>query len=538
MRALTLTTTGAICALALVTAGFSADAAETGATYYAAPNATRTSGCTRSEPCTLAGALSSAKAGSTVQLESGTYPVSTPLSVSTAVVIHGATGPAMPEVLGVLTLTKDLLALSGGASISAVRLRSEAPGRDALDLNGATGDQLILEEAASAPAKGGHPPAAADLVASSSGTVLRDSVAWGSGTGTEGVIARSGKSPSASESIALVNDTLIGTGTTGNGLLSEQAAGTDTVLNTVLAGAAGDVVAAPSGIVRIEASDFNPAHSSGYTGGAGNLAAGALFVDAAAGDFRELAGSPTIDGGMRSASIGPSDPDGKPRTLGSAPDIGAYEYLPLGSITPGSTTTPTGTPGPSTGTSGPNTPTAPVIGRLAGVERVSGRVLVRTPPSPSFTALSGASTVPMGSVIDARRGVVRVTTALAGHGRKQSLRVWGGLFQVNQSSRGSGMTRITLTGALGSCARHARAATSAASNHRPKMRRLWARDSHGQYSTYGNNSVATVRGTEWETIDTCAGTLTRVVRGRISLRDLRRHRTVLVRAGHSYLARP
>jgi hypothetical protein len=49
--------------------------------------------------------------------------------------------------------------------------------------------------------------------------------------------------------------------------------------------------------------------------------------------------------------------------------------------------------------------------------------------------------------------------------------------------------------------------------------------------------VATVRGTRWYTEDRCGGTLTRVTQGAVAVRDLRRKRTVLVRAGHSYLAR-
>ncbi len=65
---------------------------------------------------------------------------------------------------------------------------------------------------------------------------------------------------------------------------------------------------------------------------------------------------------------------------------------------------------------------------------------------------------------------------------------------------------------------------------------LWAKDNHGQYSTRGQNSVATVRGTYWETINRCDGTLTVVKQGLVSVRDLHRHRTVLVRSGHSYLA--
>jgi ferric-dicitrate binding protein FerR (iron transport regulator) len=45
-----------------------------------------------------------------------------------------------------------------------------------------------------------------------------------------------------------------------------------------------------------------------------------------------------------------------------------------------------------------------------------------------------------------------------------------------------------------------------------------------------------VRGTIWLTEDRCDGTLVRVVRGRVDVRDLTRRRTVVVRAGQSYLA--
>jgi hypothetical protein len=47
-----------------------------------------------------------------------------------------------------------------------------------------------------------------------------------------------------------------------------------------------------------------------------------------------------------------------------------------------------------------------------------------------------------------------------------------------------------------------------------------------------------VRGTIWEMIDRCDGTLTRVRRGRVAVRDFGRRKTVVVRAGKSYLARP
>ena len=47
-----------------------------------------------------------------------------------------------------------------------------------------------------------------------------------------------------------------------------------------------------------------------------------------------------------------------------------------------------------------------------------------------------------------------------------------------------------------------------------------------------------MRGTKWLVQDSCAGTLTRVVRGTVKVRDNVRHKTVTVRAGKSYLAKP
>jgi hypothetical protein len=62
------------------------------------------------------------------------------------------------------------------------------------------------------------------------------------------------------------------------------------------------------------------------------------------------------------------------------------------------------------------------------------------------------------------------------------------------------------------------------------------RDRHGKYRSHGRNSAATVRGTEWSTRETCVGTVTRVMRGSVSVRETRSGRTTIVRAGHLHLA--
>jgi hypothetical protein len=72
---------------------------------------------------------------------------------------------------------------------------------------------------------------------------------------------------------------------------------------------------------------------------------------------------------------------------------------------------------------------------------------------------------------------------------------------------------------------------------KPPKRSLWA-NGKGTYRTRGQYSSATVRGTEWLTEDTCDGTRTYVKRGVVLVKDFVHHKTVVVRAGHSYLAKP
>jgi hypothetical protein len=66
--------------------------------------------------------------------------------------------------------------------------------------------------------------------------------------------------------------------------------------------------------------------------------------------------------------------------------------------------------------------------------------------------------------------------------------------------------------------------------------KLWG-SGKGKFRTNGKYSAATVRGTIWLVEDRCEGTLTKVRRGTVRVRDFRRKKTVTVKAGHTYLAR-
>jgi hypothetical protein len=182
----------------------------------------------------------------------------------------------------------------------------------------------------------------------------------------------------------------------------------------------------------------------------------------------------------------------------------------------------------------------PVIGKTMVVAPVSGTVSVRAPGRAGFTAQTAGGSVPVGAVVDTRGGTVQLTSAL-GDGRTQAGTFNGAMFQVRQTASGKGMTDLVLRGGnFASCPRRGSRATgraAAVSRRKPPVRRLWSRDSGGRFRTHGRNSVATVRGTRWVTTDTCTGTRTTVTEGAVAVRDLRRKKTVVVRAGHSYVAR-
>lgn len=178
----------------------------------------------------------------------------------------------------------------------------------------------------------------------------------------------------------------------------------------------------------------------------------------------------------------------------------------------------------------------PEVGRTVGARPLGGRVLVRAPGSTRAALLLVGSIIPSGSLVDATHGRVELVSATPdGY---QTGTFWGGAFRVRQLAAGGGMVDLFLAGPRLRCA-SPRVGSHMAAEHAPSRRgrSLWASDHKGKFRTHGRDSVATVRGTRWLTRERCDGTLTRVVEGAVVVRDLRLRRSVLVRAGRSYLAR-
>ncbi len=158
--------------------------------------------------------------------------------------------------------------------------------------------------------------------------------------------------------------------------------------------------------------------------------------------------------------------------------------------------------------------------------------------------LKGAQQIPVRSFLDTKRGTVRLTSATRVGARDADREFSTGLFQVLQSGKRSAERshRATAQGidlpALPAGPPRQEETASAAAPPPPDGASGRLRgNAKGRFRTRGRYSSATVRGTIWTTTDRCDGTLTKVSRGRVAVRDFRRKKNISLRRGKSYLAR-
>ncbi len=234
------------------------------------------------------------------------------------------------------------------------------------------------------------------------------------------------------------------------------------------------------------------------------------------------ANSPAI--GIVQPCVFPVDQRGGQRVFNpnDACDAGAYEQAlavappPVPTPTPTPTATPTPTPTP--------VPQKDATGKI-----VSGKVLIKV--GGKFVAFDPSKAIPSGSEVDVTKGKITLIALLKPGGKPQTATFFDGIFKL---TLGKTTTDLTLSEPLAKCPK---SGAAHAAKKKPKTRKLWG-DGSGSFRTRGQYSAATVRGTKWLVQDSCSGTLTRVVRGVVSVRDNVKHKTIVLRAGKKYLAKP
>ncbi|HME03760.1 MAG TPA: hypothetical protein VKG38_12115, partial [Solirubrobacteraceae bacterium] len=203
---------------------------------------------------------------------------------------------------------------------------------------------------------------------------------------------------------------------------------------------------------------------------------------------------------------------------------------------------------------------APVLGKTVNVKVVSGVVFVKLPAgahlsavSPfdsafeslskgsGFIPLTEARQIPVGSTLDTTGGVVELATATAAAGKPQIGDFGAGIFTILQNRSQRGLTNLNIVNNTANthqvCTTVGKKASAAAKRLSSKVLGRLNGNAHGKYTTRGQYSAATVRGTIWSVVNRCDGTLTQVSRGVVSVRDFVRRKTITLHAGQHYLAK-
>lgn len=206
---------------------------------------------------------------------------------------------------------------------------------------------------------------------------------------------------------------------------------------------------------------------------------------------------------------------------------------------------------------------APVELQSANVVHAAGLVTIVLPGQTTPIPLLAGMQVPLGSIVDTTQGTVEIY--VTNQQGVQHAQFYNGSFSLEQSSTTHGRRLAAAEAAplyatldlLGAAIPAAKCTSNAHSlsgkfalhaarrrpiarlagvreKHKP-VRQLWG-SGHGDFTLVGNGSASSVRGTRWAIFDYPDGTLTRVYTDSVSVYDVARHKTVVVRAGHYYFA--
>jgi hypothetical protein len=320
---------------ALLAAASTAPAASAATQRYASPNGSDPA-CSAASPCSIRQAVEDASGNEEVIVAPGDYPLTTTLATPYPMTIHGVAGQPRPRLLFSGGTDAGLRVI--GSTLRYVEVDQAGPTR-AIWASQSSLDQVI--------AKGADQSWA--TVYNSQSNTIRNSIFVSSGNSPA---LETGSSPAPSIS-TYRNVTAIATGSAGVAIEAAGASGPGanaTILarNVIARGGPGGASfrawtdsSGATAKITVGHSNWLGGSTSGTNASiadaGSNQTSAPAFVDAAAGDYRQAPGSPTIDAGLNEFLNGPIDVDGDPREIGKT-DIGADEFF----VAPAATTGPAG----------------------------------------------------------------------------------------------------------------------------------------------------------------------------------------------------
>jgi hypothetical protein len=293
---------------------------------YAAPAGSGAE-CSQAKPCSLNEALAKAKANDEVIITSGAYTLSSAATLSfeaTGANVHGDLSGPRPTIAAAVPGIA-LAVFPAKSRLSYVDVTNSGENAAAIGCGNEVTVERVLAKSVSKNGQG--------LLQLGTCSV-RDSLIRADGSEAAALFASCEKTVITRNVTALATGAkAVGVRVSYNGIMIGGACVLD-LRNAIVSGDLYDLQTNFGGFgpgnITVENSNFDVAKqelNTTLTQGGGNQTAPPLFVDAAGGNYREAAGSPTIDAGVAS-QIGSLDLDGNARVLGAAPDIGAYEFVP------------------------------------------------------------------------------------------------------------------------------------------------------------------------------------------------------------------
>jgi hypothetical protein len=129
---------------------------------------------------------------------------------------------------------------------------------------------------------------------------------------------------------------------------------------------------------------------------------------------------------------------------------------------------------------------------------------------------------------------MRLFSAKGKKGGVQSAEFFEGTFKVLQTKKGKPITVLKLMNKI-ACGKKGKGGKRPVATVSRRSRGLWG-SGKGNYRSEGRHGSATVEGTIWWAQDLCDGTLFKVKRGVVTVRDFTNHKTVKIHRGQRYLA--
>jgi hypothetical protein len=189
---------------------------------------------------------------------------------------------------------------------------------------------------------------------------------------------------------------------------------------------------------------------------------------------------------------------------------------------------------------------APVAGQAVDLTVLSGVIMVRPPGGTlsatdsalprqdlrhGFEPLTETRRIPVGSEIDARAGKLKLVAATRHHTR-QTVTLAGAIFTIAQTR--TGLTTATLLeGAYPGSPTYA---SCRSTSSRRVLQTLTVDAPSARFGTHGRHSTTTGSHASWRITDQCNGTLTRALRGTVSI-TLPHGATTVLHEGGTYLAK-